>query len=137
MPGAAIPPSPSWADEFPPPGLGLFRLYVGTAMWLNVVAALVIGGLFFFRGEEFGFAARERFLFGTAGVIAGAGGAVVHGVALREVRRPWYWWYGAALIGLGLGSLCGAPIILPLFLSWLKPRTRAWFGVSAVVPDDV
>lgn len=42
-------------------------------------------------------------------------------------RRPWVWGIHLALIGMGMMSIC-VPVCIPLFIYWLKPEVRAWFG---------
>ena len=44
-------------------------------------------------------------------------------------RRPWVWVFHVVLISVGLMSLCIAPASIPLLIHWLKPETKARFGV--------
>jgi len=56
--------------------------------------------------------------------------AFVHFAALRTPRTPWAWKIHALIIGIGLTTLVLWPLAVPLLWLWLKPQTRAFFGVQ-------
>ncbi len=43
-------------------------------------------------------------------------------------RKPWVWIYDMVLICIGFTSACCLPAAIPLFIYWLKPEAKAYFG---------
>lgn len=55
--------------------------------------------------------------------------AFVHFAALRTPATPWAWKIHAIVLAIGLTTLVLWPVALPLIWYWLKPETKAFFGV--------
>lgn len=53
-------------------------------------------------------------------------GAVIIG------RQRWGYFYGIALIVIGLSSCATWPVTVPLLVMWLKPEVKAWFNPEAM-----
>jgi hypothetical protein len=51
--------------------------------------------------------------------------------ALPFFVRParWVWVYGMVLICIGMTSCCFVPACVPLLVYWMKPETKAYFGL--------
>jgi uncharacterized membrane protein len=49
-------------------------------------------------------------------------------------RKRWAWILSISLICLGLTSLCCLPASIPLLIAWLKPETKAYFGIFPSAP---
>ena len=63
-------------------------------------------------------------------IALGGGLLVVSLLPLVLSPRPWLWLYNLLVIALGLSSGCFWPICIPLLIYWIKPDTRAYFGVG-------
>lgn len=48
---------------------------------------------------------------------------------LPKTKLAWIW--GFVTIGIGLTSICCLPFTIPLLIFWLKPETKAFFGVGS------
>ena len=43
-------------------------------------------------------------------------------------RKPWVWIYDMVLICIGFTSACCLPAAIPLFIYWLKPEAKIYYG---------
>ncbi|MDH3492868.1 MAG: hypothetical protein OEM82_04915, partial [Acidobacteriota bacterium] len=71
---------------------------------------------------------QEAFIVGIIYFVLGLAFAAVYGIALVLPRKPFNWIYGIVMIAIGLTSCCLLPATVPLFLFWLKPETKRFFG---------
>jgi hypothetical protein len=116
-----------------------YRLYCGALAFVYLVlVVLFFVGWFYLAAKGFDDPAFRRqlegmpewfwliylgFLFGICLFLAG-----VYIAAFFLPRKPWVWIYHMILICIGFTSACCLPAAIPLFIYWLKPETKAYFG---------
>ena len=49
-------------------------------------------------------------------------------VAFFLPPKPYNWIVGIVMMAIGMTSCCFVPFVVPLFIFWLKPETKAFFG---------
>ncbi len=120
-------PNYYYADPQPtePPPVWVWYLVYATCMALLYVA-IVVGGIWFALDTPSG----ESPLLGAAMALISFPLAIAFGVAAFLPKKSWVWYYHAALIGLGMTSACCLPACGALIYFWLKPETKAFFGVT-------
>jgi hypothetical protein len=131
---AGLPPGSTYgADDKPPDAVTWFRIYAAVACALYGLVA--IGGIvamfapLFMKppptedGGALGMWILGLF-YGLWGVAVTAPCLIV----LFSGRRPWVHPVGVIAIGVGMFSFCCLPLLIPLFLVWMKPETKRWYG---------
>lgn len=105
-----------------------YRVYCGVLFFLYL---LCIGlGLFFIIAQpntrEYN--ANEVYIMGFVYLIIGVIFAIISGIALILPAKPYNWIVGIVMLALGMTSCCFIPIVIPIFIYWIKPETQAYFG---------
>jgi hypothetical protein len=72
--------------------------------------------------------AQESMILGVVYAVLGIVFFGVFAVALLLPRKPFNWIVGIVMMAIGMTSCCFAPFLIPLFIYWLKPETKAYFG---------
>jgi hypothetical protein len=130
-PGAAYP-----SEDRAPDAVLYFRIYAGSFLACYAMVTLFGVGLTLAPivtgatkapplGPDVGFY--------VGGVLYGGLGLahlVPANLALFGGRRPWVHTMGTVVIALGMFSVCCIPVLIPLLIVWMKPDTRAWYGVT-------
>jgi hypothetical protein len=113
MPGGPAPTPPVWP------------WYVAYAILMAIMYLLCAGG-----GTVLAVAADrdEDRIQGIIMAVIGMPLLVLYGAAPLLPKRPWAWTFHLVLIGLAATSACCTPVAIPLFIFWLKPETKAFFG---------
>lgn len=105
-----------------------YRVYLAVMTVLYLLVAAF--GIFLLVAQPES-ATRDAMEIYITGIVYTAFGIVlfiIFGVALFLPRRPYNWIVGIILTALGMTSCCFLPFLVPLFIYWLKPETKAYFG---------
>ena len=121
---AAVPPGTK------PDVVFWFRVYAAVMGAMGVLTGLLIMamGVLAMTANEPGADDVPMWLFVMIGVMAIATSAI-YWLPFYFGNRPWVWTYSLVVICLGMGS-CTIVAALPLLIYWLKPETKAYFGVG-------
>jgi hypothetical protein len=132
---AGMPPGVAYpSEEKAPEAVLYFRIYAVIVCIIYGLFTLAGGGMVvapLFLDHSKAADAEIGFLF--AGALYGGIGLlhlVPTLVALFGGRRPWVHVVGIIVLGLGMFNICCLPILIPLFVVWMKPETRRWFGAT-------
>lgn len=132
---AGMPPGTDYpGDERAPEGVVYFRVYAAIVAVLYGMLTLAGGGMVIApllldksatAGAEIGFYFAGAF-YGALGLAH----LIPTLIALFAGRRPWVHILGIVVLGLGMLNLCCLPVLIPLFIVWMKPETRRWYGAG-------
>jgi len=61
-------------------------------------------------------------------IVLGAVFFLAFAVAFFLPPKPYNWIVGIVMMAIGMTSCCFIPFVVPLFIFWLKPETKAFFG---------
>ncbi len=119
-----------YADPVPegPPQVWIWYLVYAVCLGL-VYVALVVGGVWFMFAAPGGPGADPPWIGGIVAVISFPL-ALLFLAAPFLPKKSWAWYYHMALIALGLTSACCLPACGALLYFWIKPETKAFFGVK-------
>lgn len=98
---------------------------------LAILYLLVIAlGIFLlaFMPSSREYSQQEITLAGIAYIVVGAILFLVFAVAFFLPPKPYNWIVGIVMMAIGMTSCCFIPFVVPLFIFWLKPETKAFFG---------
>lgn len=105
-----------------------YRVYCGVlaALYLLIMA----GGIFlvFYKPATREYTPEEAMIMGGIYAVLGGVFLVAFAVALFLPRKPYNWIVGIVMMAIGMTSCCFVPFLIPLFIYWLKPETKAFFG---------
>ncbi len=107
------------------------RLYA-TALGLLELLAAVIGVALLAMGAEGASAPGEELIrqaLGGVYLVLGLSLAGVCAWAALAGRRKYAWYLHLVLMILGCTSCACLPFGVPLIVYWLRPETKAWYGV--------
>jgi len=128
-------PTDRWdSPKAAPPVVTWFKVYAA-GMALVYLAIAAMGGLFLVFAEDMAAPpggsgdTTEVLIMGAVYLVMGLGLAAVFLVPFVLGRGKGAWVYALVLICLGLTSVCCLPATIPLLVFWIKPQTKAWYGV--------
>ena len=106
-----------------------YRVYLAVLVFLYL--ALTVFGLYLALGQPLQtreYDAQELMLMGIIYAILGAIFFLAFAIALFLPPKPYNWIVGIVMMAIGMTSCCFIPFVVPLFIFWLKPETKAFFG---------
>ena len=93
------------------------------------LAVIVFGiALLVFQPSTREYDAQELMIMGVIYIALGVVFFLAFAVALFLPPKPYNWIVGIVMMAIGMTSCCFVPFIVPLFIFWLKPETKAFFG---------
>lgn len=98
-------------------------LIVIPSVVLAIFGGLAIIGSFGEEGQE----AADALAGGILFLLVGAPAAVLYFFGVVLPAKPFHWYYGIFLLGLGILSCGLAPAAIPLLYFWFKPETQTFF----------
>jgi hypothetical protein len=109
-----------------------YKVYAACMMALYLMVALVGVSLAALSADlaQPDTDAVEIQIMGAVYTVLGLLFGAVFGIGLAAPRRTWGWIYSIVLICIGLTSCCTLPACIPLLIFWLKPETKAYYGMS-------
>ncbi|MEZ4222864.1 MAG: hypothetical protein R3B13_18120 [Polyangiaceae bacterium] len=124
-------PSPYYVDPPPVTAPPVWLWYVLYAVGMALLyAALVVFGVWFTLEAPGGHApGGEPPLIGALFAVISLPLSLAFGAAPFLPKRSWAWYYHLALMALGCTSACCLPACGALIYFWIKPETKAFFGV--------
>jgi hypothetical protein len=125
-----------FAEPTPAAAPPVWAWYVGYAVCMALLyVTIVVGGVWFSIAAPGGSGpGGEPPWFGYIMAFISLPLALLFSAAPFLPKKSWAWYYHLALIALGLTSACCLPACGALIFYWLKPETKAFFGVDAVKP---
>lgn len=106
-----------------------YRVYCAVLVFLYL--ALTVFGLILVIGQPLQteqYSRGELMLVGYIYAVLGAILFLVFAVAFFLPPKPYNWIVGIVMMALGMTSCCFVPFLIPLFIFWLKPETKRFFG---------
>lgn len=120
LPAATAPPVVLWA-----------RVYAGVLALVYVLVALV-GVFVLVMGVSIGPGSKDALpaaVMGGIYIVLGVAFAIPTTWGVFAGRKKYAWYLHMVLICLGFSSCACLPFCIPLVIYWLKPETKAWYGV--------
>jgi hypothetical protein len=71
---------------------------------------------------------QELKIAGIVYIVLGVIFFIAFAVAFFLPPKPYNWIVGIVMMAIGMTSCCFIPFVVPLFIFWLKPETKAFFG---------
>lgn len=105
-----------------------YRVYCGVLAALYLLVAVMGVLIAVIRPQARHQSAEETLIMGIVYAVLGVIFLLVYVIALFLPRKSWNWIVGIVMIALGMTSCCTLPFLVPLFIYWLKPETKAYFG---------
>lgn len=106
-----------------------YRVYCAVLICLYL--ALTVLGLILIFGQSIQtqeYNPQELMLVGYIYAVLGAILFLLFAVAIFLPPKPYNWIVGIVMMAIGMTSCCFVPFLVPLFIFWLKPETKAFFG---------
>jgi len=105
-----------------------YRVYcaVLALLYLMVIVLGVVLAVFQPPSREYN--PQEMMIMGVIYAVIGAVFFLVFAIALFLPPKPYNWIVGIVTLAIGMTSCCFIPLVVPLFIFWLKPETKAFFG---------
>ncbi len=105
-----------------------YRVYCAVLTLLYL--ALIIFGiaLLVFQPATSKYDAQELLIVAIIYIALGVIFFLAFAVALFLPPKPYNWIVGIVMMAIGMTSCCFVPFVVPLFIFWLKPETKAFFG---------
>ena len=105
-----------------------YRVYCAVLVFLYLALTVLGVVLAIFQPPSREYDAQEMFFVGIIYAIVGTVFFLVFAVALFLPPKPYNWIVGIVMLAIGMTSCCFLPAVVPLFIYWMKPETKAFFG---------
>jgi len=105
-----------------------YRVYCAVLAFLYL-AVIVLGiVLAIYQPPSREYSSQEMLFVGIVYAVVGAFCFLAFAVALFLLPKPYNWIVGIVMMAIGMTSCCFIPFLVPLFIYWVKPETKAFFG---------
>ena len=71
---------------------------------------------------------QELVIVSVAYIVLGIIFFLAFAIAFFLPPKPYNWVVGIVMMAIRMTSCCFIPLVVPLFIFWLKPETQAFFG---------
>lgn len=105
-----------------------YRVYCAV-LSLLYLATIVLGVfLLIYQPPTREYDSQQIVIVSVAYIIFGAIFLIASTIALFLPPKPYNWIVGIVMLAIGMTSCCFLPAVVPLFIYWMKPETKAFFG---------
>lgn len=105
-----------------------YRIYLGVLAVLYLAVTVLGVVLALLKPETADHDRETLFMVSILYAVIGAVLFMISLIALSLPVKPYNWLIGLVMIVLGMTSCLFLPFLIPLFVYWMKPETKAFFG---------
>ena len=105
-----------------------YRVYCAVLALLYLAVIIFGVALIIYQPQTREYEPQELMIMGIIYAALGVIFFLVFAVALFLPPKPYNWIVGIVMMAIGMTSCCFVPFLVPLFIFWLKPETKAFFG---------